>query len=356
MKNISDNKIMDLLYKLQNGKNISRSEYILLLSGLSENQKTMLQEAARNTTDRVFGRKVFVRGLIEISNNCRNNCNYCGIRNSNRNIRRYRLTVDEILECCSIGANLGFSTFVLQGGEDPHQDDRWVTGLIRKIKHCFPEHAVTLSLGEKSAEAYKSFRDAGADRYLLRHETANAGHYSYLHPAGMSLGNRINCLKVLKSLGFQTGAGMMIGSPGQTTECLADDLMLLEEIEPEMIGIGPFIPAANTPFSGQPAGSVNTTLLMLSILRLRFPKALLPATTALASISTSGRINGLMAGANVIMPNLSPQNARDKYTIYDNKLNTGSEAAEQLDKIEKELDNYGFSIDRSRGDYPGLDN
>lgn len=353
MTDISDIDIKRILNKLRNGEKLVRSEYIFLLSKTSEFQKSAIRKEAGSVTESVFGKRIFVRGLIEISNNCRNNCYYCGIRNSNRQLDRFRLSIDEILECCNKGDLLGFRTFVIQGGEDPRQDDKWITELVRQIRNSFPEHAITLSLGERSREAYIKFREAGADRYLLRHETANSTHYSTLHPPYMSFHNRINCLKTLKELGFQTGAGMMIGSPGQTVECLADDLILLDEIKPEMIGIGPFIPAANTPFAGEPAGNMETTLFLLSVLRLRFPYALLPATTALASCNDKGRVEGLKAGANVLMPNLSPEKTRKKYALYNNKLSSGHESAEQLEELKKELDKEGFYIDFSRGDYSG---
>lgn len=349
---LSDRKIFELIDFIKHGKHIGKAGYIDLLTGLSSNQYDFLRETARETADSVYGRKVYVRGLIEISNHCKNNCLYCGIRHSNKSIDRYRLSKDEILECCRKGSESGFRTFVLQGGEDPGQSDEWIAGLVKDIKSEFPDHAVTLSVGEKDFEAYKMFRKAGADRYLLRHETANAAHYSALHPKNMTLENRIGCLKTLKSLGFQTGAGIMVDSPYQTTECLADDMMLFEELEPEMIGIGPFIPADDTPFSGYPAGSIDLTLLLISILRIRFPKVLLPATTALASMEEDGRIKGLMAGANVIMPNLSPMGVRNKYALYRNKLSSGNEAAEQIARLEETLSKAGFTIDFSRGDYP----
>lgn len=349
---LSNSDIYGLIDFIRSGEPIDRNEYCAIFQSILPEQYGLLKEAARETTDRFFGRKIYVRGLIEISNNCKNNCFYCGIRCSNKSVDRYRLGKDEILECCRKGSEAGFRTFVLQGGEDPVQNDEWITELVREIKSEFPDHAVTLSVGEKDYGTYKMFKDAGADRYLLRHETANAIHYSALHPKNMTLENRINCLKALKSLGFQTGAGIMVGSPFQTTGCLADDMMLFEELQPEMIGIGPFIPADGTPFSDYPAGDSELTLLILAILRLRFKKVLLPATTALASLNEDGRIKGLMAGANVIMPNLSPEKVRSKYALYRNKLSSGNEAAEQIEKLERLLDKAGFEIDFSRGDHP----
>lgn len=348
---ISDRQTLETIDRLMNHQALGREDYRLLLSGLSEKQTSLIQKAAEETRDREFGRNIYVRGLIEISNNCSNDCHYCGIRRSNTSVERYRLTAEEIIGCCRKGAALGFSTFVLQGGEDPEQNDSWVTGLVRKIKSLFPQHAITLSLGEKSESAYKDFHNAGADRYLLRHETADRTHYRKLHPGNMVFENRINCLKVLKSIGFQTGAGMMVGSPFQTTSHLVEDMMLLEDIKPQMIGVGPFIPAANTPFSAYGAGSVRQTLLILSILRLRYPRVLLPATTALATLSEDGRILGLNAGANVLMPNLTPESVKDKYALYRNKLNSGNEAAAYIRQLESDLAQAGYSIDYSRGDF-----
>lgn len=349
---LSNSDIHTLIDFIRSGEQIDRQGYCAIFSGIAPEQYGLMKEAARETTDIFFGRKIYVRGLIEISNHCKNNCFYCGIRCSNKSVDRYRLEKDEILECCRKGSEAGFRSFVLQGGEDPVQNDEWITGLVKEIKSEFPEHAVTLSVGEKDYRTYKMFKDAGADRYLLRHETANAIHYSALHPKSMTLDKRVNCLRILKTLGFQTGAGIMVGSPFQTTECLADDMMLFQKLEPEMIGIGPFIPANGTPFSDYPTGNSELTLLILAILRMRFPKVLMPATTALTSLSEDGRIKGLMAGANVIMPNLSPVSVRNKYTLYRNKLSSGNEAAEQIDKLGKSLDKAGFEIDFSRGDYP----
>lgn len=322
-----------------------------LLTSLNAEERVYLHLAAADVATHNFGKGVYIRGLIEISSYCKNNCHYCGLRCSNKNADRYRLTKEEVVRCCEHGAGLGFSTFVLQGGEDPGQNDTWITELTAEIRKRFPDKAITLSVGERSHEAYRAFRMAGADRYLLRHETRNEEHYSLLHPTNMSAANRRRCLAELKELGFQTGTGMMIGSPGQSALHLAEDLMFIDELQPEMIGIGPFIPAKDTPFGKHPAGSVETTLLLISILRLRHPKALIPATTALATLNERGRTNAILAGANVVMPNLSPAAVRAKYSIYNNKAGIGSESAEGLSRLQEELDAIGYHIDFGRGDY-----
>ena len=306
---------------------------------------------ARRVTEENFGKGVYVRALIEISSYCKNNCLYCGLRSSNRATVRYRLTKEQVLECCREGASLGFNTFVLQGGEDPLQDDAWLADVVSSIKDEFPSKAVTLSVGERSENGYAMLRSAGADRYLLRHETACEKHYSLLHPAVMSAGRRKHCLQVLKELGFQIGGGMMVGSPGQGIDELVADLMFLDALKPAMIGIGPFIPANGTPFAGEPSGSVDMVLLLISLLRLRFPKALIPATTALATLCADGTERGVLAGANVVMPNLTPRMYAGKYTIYNDKKCCDSESARQLDVLEKRLKAIDRSIDYSRGDY-----
>ncbi|MBE6302912.1 MAG: [FeFe] hydrogenase H-cluster radical SAM maturase HydE [Bacteroidales bacterium] len=346
---LRDNR--ELIKKLYDGKAIRREEWYALLTALTANEKEALRSMAASVAEEKFGRGVYIRGLIEISSYCRNNCYYCGLRAGNALAQRYRLTKEDILECCEQGSRLGFNTFVLQGGEDAVQNDEWLTDVVRAIRAAHPEKAITLSVGERGEEAYHAFRKAGADRYLLRHETRNDEHYSLLHPRTMSASNRRECLSALKRAGFQTGSGMMIGSPGQTTEHLIDDLQFLEELQPEMIGIGPFIPAAGTPFAGEPAGSIDTTLLLISLLRLRFPSTLIPATTALATLHPEGRKRAILAGANVIMPNLSPRSVRSKYSIYDNKATGGSESAEDIEKLEKELNAIGYHINYARGDY-----
>ncbi len=305
-------------------------------------------EALRN---QVYGKRIFIRGLIEISSYCKNDCYYCGIRCSNKNAERYRLSKEQILSCCETGNALGFKTFVLQGGEDNYYTDDKVCDIVCSIKEKYPDCAVTLSLGEKSKESYKKFFDAGADRYLLRHETADNTHYKKLHPENLTLENRKKCLYDLKDIGFQVGAGFMVGSPYQTYETIAKDLLFLKDLNPQMVGIGPFISHKDTQFKDFENGSVEKTLFLLSVIRLMLPHVLLPATTALGTLAEDGRQKGIMAGANVIMPNLSPADTREKYNLYDNKLANGCEAAENLEKLKKEIKITGCKIVTDKGDY-----
>ena len=339
-----------LIEKLNQNHALTKGEALQLIREGAE-YKDKLFALAQRAAQQSFGRNIFVRGLIEFTNYCKNDCYYCGIRRSNKNAARYRLTRDEILECCRAGYALGFRTFVLQGGEDYTYSDEDIAAIVRAIKQQHPDCAVTLSIGERSRETYKLWKEAGADRYLLRHETADFNHYAKLHPAELSAVNRQSCLYTLKELGYQAGAGFMVGSPYQTEENLADDLMFLQKLRPQMIGIGPFIPHHDTPFKGEPAGSVELTLVLLAILRLLFPHVLLPATTALGTLCPGGRVLGIKAGANVIMPNLSPQNVRGKYLLYDNKLHSGAEAAEALELLKKEVAGIGYKIVAARGDY-----
>lgn len=297
-----------------------------------------------------YGNKVYVRGLIEISNYCRNDCFYCGIRRSNADCERYRLTDEEILECCREGYELGFRTFVLQGGEDWNFNDNTLCELIRRIKVNHPECAVTLSLGERSNESYRKLKAAGADRYLLRHETATKNHYEMLHPKEMSFENRMRCLYTLKQLGYQTGCGIMVGSPEQTMGDIARDLAFIGKFRPAMCGIGPFIPHHSTPFAEEPAGTLEQTLYLLSIIRLLVPDVLLPATTALGTIHPQGRELGIRAGANVVMPNLSPADVRKKYELYNNKLSTGQESAQCLAELKARMASIGYEVAADRGD------
>ena len=310
-----------------------------------------LFKKARQIRHEIYGKDVYIRGLIEISNYCKNDCLYCGIRRSNKLADRYRLTKEEILECCLTGYDLGFRTFVMQGGEDPYYTDDIMCDIIKSIKSQFPDCAVTLSLGEKPYESYKALKEAGADRYLLRHETANSCHYSSLHPTELTLENRKECLFNLKKLGFQVGSGFMVGSPGQTNENLAEDMLFLKELNPQMVGIGPFIPHKDTPFAQEPAGSAEKTLIMIALTRLMLPNALLPSTTALGTLLPDGRERGILSGANVVMPNLSPKSVREKYMLYDNKISTGDEAAESKLNLEKKFKAIGYEIVVARGDY-----
>ena len=340
-----------LIDKLHQEHTLTAEEYRSLLLCEDTTTYVYLQKKAQQTTIDRFGNAVFIRGLIEISNRCRNNCLYCGIRKGNTMVSRYALSRETILSCCREGHALGFRTFVLQGGEDVSQTDDWVTETVSAVRKEFPDCAITLSLGEKSKEAYQRFFEAGANRYLLRHETFNETHYQELHPSEMSRNHRLRCLEWLKEIGYQTGTGIMVGSPGQTIDHLVEDLLFIERFHPEMIGIGPFIPHAETPFANKPAGSIKLTLKLLSILRLMHPSALIPATTALASLSSDGRERGILAGANVVMPNLSPSSVREKYSLYNQKAAFGSEAAEGLKLLEEQLNKIGYTISNERGDY-----
>ncbi len=309
----------------------------------------LTQEAVR-IRKKHYGDKVYIRGLIEFTNYCRNDCGYCGIRRGNLHARRYRLTKEEILECCARGYELGFRTFVLQGGEDRWFTDERMADIIRSIRASYPDCAITLSIGERSYESYRLLKEAGADRYLLRHETADEEHYGKLHPSEMSLAVRKMCLYDLKFLGYQVGAGFMVGSPGQTADGLAKDLLFLKELRPHMVGIGPFVPHHDTRFAQEKAGSVELTLFLLSVIRILLPKVLLPATTALGTMDPQGREKGLQAGANVVMPNLSPQKNRKQYELYDNKICTGEEAAECLECLARRVEQAGYHLCSGRGD------
>ena len=343
-----------LIDKLNKDKTLKHDEWIKLITDFD----TETAEYAAKIADKVrrerFGNKVYIRGLIEISNYCKNNCLYCGIRAGNKNAERYRLSEEEILSCCSEGYRLGFRTFVMQGGEDAYFTDDVMCGIVKKIKALYPDCAVTLSLGERSEESYKRLYEAGADRYLLRHETADECHYSYLHPDNMSLKTRMECLEILKKTGFQTGCGFMVGSPGQTTETLAKDMEFIKDFKPHMVGIGPFVSHHETPFSGEANGSLELTFFLLSLVRIMLPDVLLPATTALAALSENGRERGIMSGANVVMPNLSPTENRKNYELYDNKPFTDAEAAEGLQKLKTRMKNIGYEVVEDRGDFPDM--
>ena len=342
--------IQDVLDKLCASSELTREELISLLENRNPDTQKFLAEKASAVARKTYGNKVFVRGLIEFTNYCRNDCYYCGIRCSNKNAERYRLTEEEIAGCASYGYDLGFRTIVLQGGEDQYYKDDMIVSIIKAIKKEHPDVAVTLSIGEKSYESYKAFFNAGADRYLLRHETADFDHYAKLHPANLSAENRQQCLFNLKKIGFQTGAGFMVGSPYQTNENIADDLLFLKKLDPEMIGIGPFIPHQDTQFKEMKAGGLDLTLYLLSIIRLMLPTVLLPATTALGTINPRGRELGILAGANVVMPNLSPVGVRKKYALYDNKICTGEEAAECMNCLKNRIGGIGYEIVTDRGD------
>lgn len=339
-----------LIEKLKTEHSLSLEEYAFLIENQSAKAAEMLAEYAVEVRRKVYGNAVYIRGLIEISNICKNDCFYCGIRKSNPDCNRYRLTPEEILECCKEGYELGFRTFVLQGGEDAYYTDEVLCDLIGSIKKSYTDCAVTLSLGERSLESYRRLYDAGADRYLLRHETADATHYGQLHPKELSYENRMSCLHNLKEIGYQTGCGFMVGSPFQTTVQLAEDMKFIEEFQPDMCGIGPFIPAKNTPFADRKAGTLELTCYLLSIIRLIKPNILLPSTTALGTIDPKGREKGILAGANVVMPNLSPASVRKKYMLYDNKVSDGAESAQSRQSLEERMNSIGYQIVTDRGD------
>ena len=320
------------------------TEYEQLILSYSDSLAEFIAQKAVKVRKQIYGNKIYIRGLIEISNICKNDCLYCGIRKSNIECERYRLSPEEIFECCDSGYDLGFRTFVLQGGEDGFFSDSVLCDIVYKIKSKYADCAVTLSVGERSYDSYKNLYNAGADRYLLRHETASLEHYNKLHPKTMSFENRIKCLYNLREIGYQVGCGFMVGSPYQTAGNLAKDLKFIEEFKPDMCGIGPFIPHKNTQFRNEKAGTVELTCFLLSIIRIICPDVLLPATTALGTIDSNGREKGIMSGANVVMPNLSPNSVRKKYTLYDNKLYTGEEAAERVKELDKRMKNIGYEI------------
>lgn len=339
-----------LIDRLERNHVLTHSEFAALIDGQSQETEADLFARARAIRQREYGTDVYIRGLIEFTSYCKNDCYYCGLRRSNAKAQRYRLTGEEILHCCAAGWKLGFRTFVLQGGEDPAFSPEDIANIVRHIKTQFPDCAVTLSCGEHSRAVYRLWRQAGADRYLLRHETAGEAHYRKLHPPSMSLENRKQCLWNLKELGYQVGAGFMVGSPWQTAENLADDLLFLHDLQPDMVGIGPFLPHHETPFAKEAPGTSEQTVYLLAILRLMFPAVLLPATTALGTIDPQGREKGMLAGANVVMPNLSPIAVRKKYLLYDNKACTGEEAAECLACLNRRMQSVGYHLTVSRGD------
>lgn len=349
-------KASDLIDRLERNHSLTKEEYALLIRNYSAENAQYAAEKAVALRKEIYGNEIYIRGLIEISNYCKNDCLYCGIRRSDRACTRYRLTKEEILSCCEEGYELGFRTFVLQGGEDVFYSDEVLCEIIRAVKERYPDCAVTLSLGERSRTSYEVLFQAGADRYLLRHETADKAHYGKLHPPEMSFDNRMKCLYELKEIGYQTGCGFMVGSPYQTSETLAEDLKFIEEFKPAMCGIGPFIPHHATPFAKEAAGTLEMTLYLLSLIRLISPGILLPATTALGTIAPDGREKGILAGANVVMPNLSPVAQRKKYELYDNKICTGDESAQCRKCMELRMKSIGYEVVIHRGDVKSYKN
>ncbi|PHV70721.1 [FeFe] hydrogenase H-cluster radical SAM maturase HydE [Sporanaerobium hydrogeniformans] len=337
--------------QLEHENKLPPETYKALLEGYTSELAEFVFSRAQATREKYYGRTIYLRGLIEFTNHCQNDCYYCGIRKSNRDLTRYRLTPETILACCHKGYQLGFRTFVLQGGEDGYFQDEKLIPLIEAIKTAYPDCALTLSIGEKSYSSYLAYYKAGADRYLLRHETANTLHYSKLHPKSLTLSKRLQCLNDLKDIGYQVGMGFMVGSPYQSIDCLVEDLLLIERFKPEMVGIGPFIPHHATPFAKEVAGSIELTFYLIGLIRLMHPRVLLPATTALGTLDPNGREKGILAGANVLMPNLSPVDVRKNYLLYDNKICTGEEAAECQQCLKNRMENIGYQIVVSRGDY-----
>lgn len=347
---VTNNNLID---KLAKEHSLTVDEYLYLIKNRAECSEYLFKKAV-DLREKIYGKDVYIRGLIEFTNYCKNDCLYCGIRRSNKCAQRYRLDKEDILSCCKQGYELGFRTFVMQGGEDMFFTDEILVDIVKSIKQEYPDCAITLSLGERSFESYKALKEAGADRYLLRHETASKSHYEKLHPKEMSFENRINCLENLKKLGYQVGAGFMVGSPFQTEEDLANELIFLKKLNPQMVGIGPFVPHKDTPFKEEKQGTVDLTLFMLGLIRLTLPNVLLPATTALGTIDPLGREKGIKAGANVLMPNLSPVSVRKKYMLYDNKICTGDEAAQCIECLKQRINSIGYRIIVDRGDYKNM--
>lgn len=341
----------NLIRQLCRDRKLARTEWVRLLSNYDEEDARFAMDLARQQTVERFGKRVWFRGIIEFTNICACDCYYCGIRCSNRQVQRYRLTAEDILTCCAEGYGAGFRTFVLQGGEDGWFTDQRLSEIVRAIKEKYPDCAVTLSVGERSRESYQTLFEAGADRYLLRHETADEDHYRHLHPQTQTLQNRLRCLRDLKEIGYQTGCGMMVGAPGQSPQTLAADMLFLQELRPQMVGVGPFLPHKDTPFREEKPGDVELTLFLLALCRLLLPNCLLPATTALGTAREDGRIRGVLAGCNVIMPNLSPEPVRKKYMLYDNKAGTDLTAEAGIALLRSQMDSIGYAVVVGRGDY-----
>ena len=344
-------KIKELIDKLNNKKLLSVDEFEYILSNFTQEDYEYSRQISQSIAKKIFGNKIFIRGIIEFSNICKNDCRYCGIRKSNKNFERYRLTKEQILSCCANGYDYGYRTFVLQSGEDLYYTDDIFVDIIKTIREKYQDCAITLSIGEKSKESYQKMFNAGANRYLLRHETANRELYEKLHPSYQRFDTRMKCLEDLKEIGYQVGTGMMIGAPYQTNRHLAEDLVFLGTFKPHMVGTGPFIPHKDTEYKNEKAGKIEMVLMCLSLVRIMLPNVLLPATTALGTIHPTGREQGVLAGANVIMPNLSPTNVRKNYLLYDNKICTGEASAECRDCLSNRLSKIGYELTIDRGDY-----
>lgn len=340
-----------LINKLSKDRCLTLHEWEQLISSFTDEDFEYARSMAQNVAVKQFGKAVYFRGIIEFTNICKNDCYYCGIRRSNKNIIRYRLTKADILEACAEGYSLGFKTFVLQGGEDSFWDDDALCDIVSTIKSLYPDCAVTLSIGERSKESYKRLFESGADRYLLRHEAISQELYEKIHPSGLLLQNRVQCLHDLKEIGYQVGCGFMVGVPLQTAADLALDMQFLSEFKPQMVGIGPFIPHSDTPFRDYPSGNTKLTLFLLSLCRIMLPRTLLPATTALGTASNDGRKQGVLSGCNVVMPNISPQIHREKYMLYDNKIGTLDTTLSALESLKAHMDEIGYTVLMHRGDY-----
>lgn len=341
----------ELIELLRLERRLSHEDWVELLQNYTAEDVEFAGKVAREITEKFFGKRIYFRGIIEFSNICKCDCNYCGIRRSNCKVERYRLTKEEILECCQDGYDNGFRTFVLQSGEDGYFTDEVLCDIVRAIREQYPDCAITLSVGERSRESYQKLYEAGANRYLLRHETANKELYERWHPAGQSFERRMQCLRDLKEIGYQPGCGFMVGAPGQTAEHLAQDMEFITEFRPAMVGIGPFLPHCDTPFGKHPAGDTQKTLFLMSLCRILHPKVLLPATTALGTIQDNGRQLGVLAGCNVVMPNLSPASVRQKYLLYNNKAGIHDDAASGIQKLTRQMEEIGYSVICGRGDY-----
>lgn len=340
-----------LIARLAAGEALSHADWLSLLTTYSADDAEYAASLSRERTVQRFGRRIWFRGIIEFTNICKNDCLYCGIRRSNSAVSRYRLTEQQIMECCAEGYRFGYRTFVLQGGEDAYFNDERLCAIVRSIRANYPDCAITLSVGERSRASYEALFRAGADRYLLRHETADAAHYRRLHPTGMSFEGRMRCLRDLKDIGFQTGAGMMVGAPYQTPQTLARDMEFLAAFRPQMVGMGPFIPHKDTPLGGHAAGSSELTLFLLSLVRLMLPDVLLPATTALGTVKGDGRQAGVLVGCNVVMPNLSPMSVRKSYLLYDNKAGVDCDAGQSLALLRRQMEEIGYTVVSGRGDW-----
>lgn len=340
-----------LLEQLAADRHLTEEQWRQLFATYTPEDLDRAVKMARDIAVANFGKTIYFRGIVEFTNFCRNDCYYCGIRCGNHSVARYRLETEDILHCCQEGYDSGFRTFVLQGGEDDYFTDERMCAIVRAIKERWPDCAVTLSLGERSRESYQALFDAGADRYLLRHETADPAHYALLHPPRQTLENRLRCLRDLKDIGYQTGCGIMVGTPGQTPETLARDMLFMQELRPEMIGVGPFLPHKDTPFRGEKPGSVELTLFVLALCRIMLPRVLLPATTALGTAEGDGRQRGVLAGCNVVMPNLSPLAVRKKYMLYDNKVGTDLTAEQGVALLRRQMEEIGYEVVVGRGDF-----